>query len=79
MLSFLEDAMSVAILPVSPFSVKTGPKFLLSLPQGRENLHIPPRQRAFENRFPTTVERGKGSYDLLYQNLLGKDEHNYGH
>ena len=52
---------------------------VFSITLSRQTLHIPPRQHVFEYLFPTSTERGKGSYYLLYQNLLGKDEDEYGH
>ena len=32
------------------------------------------RQHVLENLLPSTPERGGGNYDLLYQNLIRKDE-----
>ena len=38
-----------------------------------------PRQHSFENLFPQTAERSGRTYDLLYQNSVGKYEDDLEH
>ena len=60
-----------------PYS-KLTPKFLSSCPRQKEITHSP-RQHSFENLFPLKAERGRGNYDLLYQNSVRKDEDDWEH
>ena len=47
--------------------------FLASAPpRSQKEFSQPSRQRFFENLFPLTAERGRGNYDLFYQNLIRK-------
>ena len=76
--TLLENALIRGIFTDAPLQSKLAPKFLSSHPRQKEIAH-PPRQHSFENLFPPTVERGGGSYDLLYENSVRKYEDDLEH
>ena len=76
--TFLESALIQGIFTHAPPHSKLAPNFLSSRPKQKEITHSS-RQRSFENLFPPTAERGRGNYDLLYQNLVRKYEDDLEH
>ena len=62
-----------------PSQSKLNPKFLSSHSRQKEIAHSPRQHFFFENLFPPTPERGRGNYDLLYQNPIRKYEDDLGH
>ena len=76
--TFLENALIRGIFTHALPHSKLTPKFLSSRPRQKEITHSP-RQHSFENLFPPTAERGRGNYDLLYQNSVREYEDDLEH
>ena len=72
------DALNLGIFTHAPSHSKLASKLLSSHPRQKEITHSP-RQHLFKNLFPTTVERGVGSNDLLYKNSVRKYEDDLEH
>ena len=72
---FLQNALIQGIFSHAPPHSTLSPKFMSSHLTQNEITHFP-RQHSFKNLFPPTAERGRGNYDLLYQNSVGNyDDH----
>ena len=69
----LENALIRVIFPQAPPHSNLSPKFLLSRSKQTGITHSL-RPHFFENLFPPKVGRGRGNYDLLYQNSVRKYE-----
>ena len=76
--TFLENALIRGIFAHALRHSKLAPKFLSSRPRQKEINHSP-RQYSFENLFPPTAERGRGNYDLVFQNLIRSYEDDLEH
>ena len=78
-LTFLENALNLGIFTHVPPNQNSTPSSCHHT-LGRRKLLIPPGSIFFfENLFPPTPERGRGNYDLLYQNPIRKYEDDLGH
>ena len=74
----LRKFINLGIFTHVPPHSKIALKFLSLHPKQKEVTHSP-RQHFFKNQFPSTTERGKGNYDLLYQKSVRKNEDDLGH